>query len=282
MSSLSLDIWLCAKLGLQLLLHHSLRKSSQSENQDDIDLSLQIISALIFYHQVLFWPKWRAFSIACVIGCLMEAGGRWKSNNRVAQHVNIFSSGYVGRLLLHNDPFSDFGFKLNVTLLTVAPAFISAAIYLILKRIITTFGQGLARFRPSLYVWFFVGADIVSIILQGAGGAISAVAQEKAVLDQGVHLMVAGLISQVLTLTIYSGLVVDYFIRCKQNVHRLNPGSLKLVTSRRFQLFVAAVAITFVCIYTRCCYRMAELWVSTLSTALPTTPDWVVIGRMGQ
>jgi hypothetical protein len=187
---------------------------------------------------------------------VMAYGGR--------QHpcANKSSSGYVGRLLLHNDPFSDFGFKLNVTLLTVAPAFVSAAIYLILKRIIVTFGQNLARFRPSLYLWFFVGSDVISIILQGAGGAISAMAKEKALLDQGVNLMIAGLISQVLTLTVYLGLVIEYFVQCKRNIHRLNPGSLKLITTRRFQLFAAGVAIAFACIYTRCCYRVAELWVS--------------------
>jgi len=34
------------------------------------------ISALVFYHQAFIWPKWRAYSLACAIGCLMEAGGQ--------------------------------------------------------------------------------------------------------------------------------------------------------------------------------------------------------------
>ncbi|KAI7116014.1 hypothetical protein KC316_g19031 [Hortaea werneckii] len=33
------------------------------------------ITALIFSHESLIWPKWRAYSLACAIGCLMESGG---------------------------------------------------------------------------------------------------------------------------------------------------------------------------------------------------------------
>ena len=37
--------------------------------------------------------------------------------------------GYVAKLLLWNDPFSDTGFKMSVVLLTFAPAFYAAGIY---------------------------------------------------------------------------------------------------------------------------------------------------------
>lgn len=37
--------------------------------------------------------------------------------------------------MLHNDPFSDSGFKLQIVLLTLAPAFFAAGIYLQLKHL---------------------------------------------------------------------------------------------------------------------------------------------------
>lgn len=55
------------------------------------------------------------FSIAMAIGCLASA------------------IGYIAKVLLHNDPFSDLGFKMSVVVLTFAPAFFAAGIYYTLK-----------------------------------------------------------------------------------------------------------------------------------------------------
>ncbi|KAI7213259.1 RTA1-domain-containing protein [Hortaea werneckii] len=199
------------------------------------------ITALVFSHESLIWPKWRAYSLACAIGCLMESGG------------------YVGRLLLSKDPFSDIGFKLNVVLLTIAPAFISAGIYITLKHAVIIFGRHLSHLPPNAYMYIFVACDVVSIILQGVGGSISAIAEEKSVLDQGVNVMIAGLASQVFTLMVFFGLVIEYFIRCRRQTERLNLGTINLAKSAKFRLFVAAVTIAFLAIFARCCYRVAEL-----------------------
>ncbi len=43
--------------------------------------------------------------------------------------------GYVAKILLWQDPFSDTGFKMSVVLLTFAPAFYAAGIYYTLKHI---------------------------------------------------------------------------------------------------------------------------------------------------
>ncbi|KAF2769166.1 RTA1 like protein family [Teratosphaeria nubilosa] len=199
------------------------------------------ISGAIFVVQAFVWPKWRVFSWACALGSFMEVGG------------------YVGRLLLHNDPFSDAGFKLNVILLTVAPAFVSAAIYLTLKKATCVFGQRYSILPPAYYAYIFVGCDIVSIILQGAGGAISAIAENEDLLDDGVDIMIAGLAFQVFTLLIFLYLAVDFVLKCFRNRTDLKPGSRALAKSVGFQVFVAAVSLSFICILTRCCYRAAEL-----------------------
>lgn len=61
--------------------------------------------------------KTKFFTSAMVLGALSEA------------------MGYVAKILLWNDPFSDTGFKMSVVLLTFAPAFYSAGLYYTLKHI---------------------------------------------------------------------------------------------------------------------------------------------------
>jgi len=69
--------------------------------------------------------------------------------------------GYVAKLLLYNDPFSDLGFKMNVVLLTLAPAFYAAAIYATLAQICLVLAPELSRLRPRLYTRVFISCDVV-------------------------------------------------------------------------------------------------------------------------
>ncbi|GAB7366553.1 hypothetical protein MBLNU230_g8540t1 [Neophaeotheca triangularis] len=199
------------------------------------------LSAVVYYHQLLLFKSYRFFSACMALGCLLEAGG------------------YIGRILLHDDPFSRLGFDLNVILLTVAPAFLSAGIYVTIKTLTQTFSPGLSRLRPSWYPWVFVVCDGVSITLQAVGGAMSASAEDMDVLDAGVNVMIAGLVSQVVTLSAFVYLCVEFLMRCKKNPGKLNPGTAKLAKTGRFQLFAGALAVSFFCIYVRCVYRIAEL-----------------------
>lgn len=161
--------------------------------------------------------------------------------------------------MLHDDPFSKFGFKLNVILLTVAPAFLSAGLYVMLKRLVIIFGPEFSRITPNGYAYIFISSDLVSIVLQGVGGSISAVATEKTFLDQGVDIMIAGLASQVFTLTIFAGLCIDFAIKVFRNRHMLAQDRLAYMASVKFKLVTGAMTLAFLCIFARCAYRVAEL-----------------------
>ena len=199
------------------------------------------ISSLGFVVQSFLYKRWLAFSIALAVGATAEA------------------IGYVSRLLLHNDPFSDIGFKLSVVLLTFAPAFLSASIYLILKQVCLAFSPGLSRLRPALYTYVFISCDVMSILLQCVGGAISAIAKKKTLLDVGVNIMIAGLVFQVFTLLVFAVLAGEYFLRVRKNPGALLPGSEMLKRSTLFKCFLIAATVSYVCIFVRCCYRVAEL-----------------------
>ena len=165
-------------------------------------------------------------------------------------------------------------------LLTIAPAFLSAGLYIMLKRLVLLFGPQYSRISPNAYAYVFVTADAVSIILQGAGGAISAVATEKTFLDQGVDIMIAGLVSQVFTLSIFAGLCVDFAMQVKKNRRLLPPARQALISLWRFKFVTGAMAFAFLCIQTRCAYRVAELSQGWGSELMRKEDDFIIMDSM--
>ena len=167
--------------------------------------------------------------------------------------------GYVAKMLLWNDPFSDTGFKMSVVLLTFAPAFYAAGIYYTLKHICLTFGSDFSRLRPKFYTWIFISCDVFSIILQAVGGAVSSASSNFTILRVGSDIMIAGLATQVFTLVVFGVFAADYGVAIYKNKHQLNPATATLRNTLRFKLFIAALWIAYAGILIRCCYRVAEL-----------------------
>lgn len=167
--------------------------------------------------------------------------------------------GYVAKLLLWNDPFSDTGFKMSVVLLTFAPAFYAAGIYYTLRHICLTFGPDFSRLKPAWYTYIFISCDLFSIVLQAVGGALASVADDDALLNAGDNVMVTGLVTQVFTLVVFGAFAADYAYAAYRHRHELNPATVELRRSLRFKLFIVALWVAFSCILIRCAYRVAEL-----------------------
>jgi hypothetical protein len=89
-------------------------------------------------------------------------------------------------------------------------------------------------------------------VLQATGGALSCIASTKADIDVGVDISLAGLIFQVVTLTIFFFLFADYMILC----WRLGPRE-KL--TRRLLFFLLFLSLSVLFILIRCVYRIVEL-----------------------
>ncbi|PNS21524.1 Protein RTM1 [Sphaceloma murrayae] len=172
------------------------------------------------------------FTLSMLLGCLSEV------------------LGYTGRLLLWSNPFSFPGFMIQICLVTFAPVFFCAAIYVLLSRIVVHLDVSLSRFDPRLWYWIFIPADVISLALQGAGGGMSSssVGTDSA----GVDISLAGLSFQVVTLAFFSAASMDYALRY---VARHGTGGL----DRRFRVFVVALATAVVLIFVRCAYRIEEL-----------------------
>lgn len=154
---------------------------------------------------------------------------------------------------------------MQIVCLTIAPAFIAAGLYLTLSRIVISFGPENSRIKPLLYPRSFIPCDVVSLLLQAAGGGIaSATSNANKSPDVGDHIMVTGLAFQVLTLAVFICLCIDFTIRTLRRTREmgnaaLDPSHATLKASTMFRSFVGALAFATLYIFIRSVYRVAEL-----------------------
>ncbi|THZ81739.1 hypothetical protein D6C84_06329 [Aureobasidium pullulans] len=158
--------------------------------------------------------------------------------------------GYAGRIMYWQNPWNDTGFLMQIVLITIGPVFFAAAVYVLLSQIVTTIAPDRSRFNPKWYVWTFISCDIVSLVLQAAGGGISSSSSGSS--TTGVDIALAGLSIQVITLFVFVVIVIDYTIRSRSVWSKSSlPGS--------FKIFCAGLAIATALILVRCSYRIYEL-----------------------
>ncbi|EER27349.1 hypothetical protein D8B26_006596 [Coccidioides posadasii str. Silveira] len=205
------------------------------------------LSAIIFLIQGIVTRRFVGFTIAMVLGTVAEA------------------VGYVGRILMWDNPWKQVPFMIQICCLTIAPAFLAAGIYFTLSRIVTTFGADNSRIRPLWYPRIFIPCDIIALSLQGAGGGIASSSEDPDGADLGKNIMIAGLVAQVVTLSAFILLAVDFSIRAYRRMRSmggdaaLDPRHARLRASFGFRAFLVALAVSTLTIFTRCVYRVAEL-----------------------
>jgi len=205
------------------------------------------LSLLLFIIQGAWSRKFLGFTIAMVSGCILEV------------------LGYAGRIWSYYDPFEENGFLIQIVCLTIAPAFLAAGIYFCLSRIVLTFGEANSRIKALSYPRFFIPCDVISLLLQAAGGGLAS-AQSHANKDPttGNNIMIAGLSFQVATLAVFIALCTDFALRTlrrmkSMGVEAFDPRHAKLRSSFKFKGFLWALAFATLCIFTRSIYRVAEL-----------------------
>jgi RTA1 like protein len=190
----------------------------------------------------IYFRTW-TFMIALSIGVLMEM------------------AGYVGRILMHSNPWSIGNFDLQIVCLVLAPAFIAAGIYLFLKHIILFLGPEYSRLSPRLYTWIFIGCDIGSLVLQAAGGGIAASAKKTnhMLLQTGDDVIIAGIAFQVVTMSVCGLLGLEFFSRVRKQgggffgEKDIENGSQG--RDRNVGFACVAVMMAYVAVLIRCIYR---------------------------
>ena len=205
------------------------------------------IFGLLTFSNLVLGLRFRTYTytIATFFGCLGE------------------TIGYVGRILLHSNPYSSTGFEMQITTLILSPAFLSAAIYLTLKHITLAFGPEHSRLKPKYYTWIFICCDIFTLALQGAGGGIAATAKTVSEQKIGNDLLMAGIVLQVVILLAFATATADFLLRLRRALKTtkatFSPEAHSLLSDNKFQLFIPGLVLAFITVFTRCCYRIGEM-----------------------
>lgn len=180
-------------------------------------------------------------------------------------------AGYVGRIIMNGNPWSESGFKLQICCLVLGPSFVAAAIYLTLKHFVLYLGPEHSLLKARLYPWIFIGCDFGSIVLQAVGGGMAAAGGTNNVklINAGNNLIVAGIAFQVVTMVVCGALVLFFIFRYRKA--RLASGSINEKSSYqvdkesgsirlgKVKLFGAMVTVAYFAVLIRCIYRLPEM-----------------------
>lgn len=144
--------------------------------------------------------------------------------------------------------------------LTIAPVFISAAIYLCITRIIVLYGSQLSRFKPPTIAITFMTSDFLSLVLQAIGGALADTAANHQAARTGIDIMIAGLFLQAVSLFAFLIVFCDFAWSCRKGGFVEDAEKQRLRRSMLFKFFLGTLLLATVAILIRSIFRVAELW----------------------
>ncbi|KAL4924338.1 RTA1 domain-containing protein [Aspergillus undulatus] len=162
--------------------------------------------------------------------------------------------GWAGRTWSAECTYNTNAFLMQITTLIIAPTFYTAGVYVLLGRFISILGRDSSVLSPRVYLFIFVTCDIISLVVQAVGGAMAstAAAQEDGNTTPGTNIMVAGIIFQMASITVFVLCAADFVRRT------LRRRLLQSLTGTVVPL-LAAMVFSVICIYIRSIYRTIEL-----------------------
>ncbi|KZT07921.1 RTA1-domain-containing protein [Laetiporus sulphureus 93-53] len=201
------------------------------------------LSTACHFVQAIYYRLWFMLPTAVLAGAIeiIGWGGRlWSSYN-----------------VLRNDPF-----LMQIVCTIIAPTPLVAASFIILGQIIHRLGQQYSRLSAKWYSIIFICCDIIALVIQGVGGgAASAAVNNYQSPTPGGHVMLAGIVFQLASISFYMLLAVEFIMRYLHD--RPIGGRICVHTPYTFdsklKQMVGALAFSSICIYIRSWYRTFEL-----------------------
>ncbi|KAF8754495.1 Aldo kereductase [Rhizoctonia solani] len=122
--------------------------------------------------------------------------------------------GWAGRYWGHVNPHNGDAFMMQITTTIIAPSFMTAAMFLILPKIINELGTMYSRMPPRLYSIIFITADVTALIIQAAGGPWPLLhVLRKAQREEEKLCLAASSSSSVIAVILYTILGLEFVIR---------------------------------------------------------------------
>ncbi|GLB42155.1 putative FMO family protein [Lyophyllum shimeji] len=205
------------------------------------------ISTLAHTAQAIRSRMWWLFPTACLAG--------------VGELV-----GWVSRLINSYDVTDRNAFITQATATVLAPIPLVAANFIIFGRLVTRLGPVYSRLPPRRYTLVFVSCDMISLFVQGGGGGL-ATSTDPSKVKLGTNIILAGIIFQLVMLSLYSALAVEYFVRYAQGrpvSGRQNDGSgltqdRKAILTPKLRIMSIALGLNTFFLTVRAVYRTIEL-----------------------
>ncbi|CCM06469.1 uncharacterized protein FIBRA_08734 [Fibroporia radiculosa] len=224
-------------------------------------VALFSVSTLIHAFQVVYTRLWWLFPMACVAGILEIIG-------------------WSGRLWSSQNPLAKEPYLMQIVTTIIAPTPLIAANFIILGELIRHLGHCYSRLSAKAYMLVFVSCDGIALVVQAVGGAIASLAinQGKSpepasvyilnssvsliiCIMQGSHAMLAGIVFQLASITIYITLEMEFILRFLYDrpLHIADEPSKAYKFDKNMKLMLFGLALSSVCIYIRSVYRTIEL-----------------------
>ncbi|KAG8731900.1 hypothetical protein FRC10_001364 [Ceratobasidium sp. 414] len=125
--------------------------------------------------------------------------------------------GWAGRYWGHLSPTNGNAFMQQICATIISPSFLTAAMFLILPRIVNEMGAQYSRISARLYARIFISADVAALVVQAVGGAMASSANDPAGSKRGGNIMLAGIVIQLVAVILFTILALEFTIRYTLN-----------------------------------------------------------------
>ncbi|KAI0471308.1 RTA1 like protein-domain-containing protein [Xylaria cf. heliscus] len=189
--------------------------------------------------------------------------------------------GYIGRLLLHNEPNSRAGSSMFLVGTTLGPTCIWAAVLLIAPRVVAVYGEEYYGWRPVWYLIFLSILTTASLILEFTGSVVLTVQDVPTVVDTGIQILLVGLAVLLVALVIFIVHAVFFVIALRKRQHGLDPKYSHIYTSNLFRASVSASSVATSSILFRTAYQIMHLAEPLQSFPIPAELSFLLLDAAG-
>ncbi|EMD42086.1 hypothetical protein CERSUDRAFT_110633 [Gelatoporia subvermispora B] len=167
--------------------------------------------------------------------------------------------GWSARLWSSLAPLNNTPYTMQIAVTIIAPTPFVAAIFLLFSRIVGRLGPAYSRLSPRLYSRIFFTADFTCLLVQAVGGGLAATANTNSGANLGGNIMLAGIIIQMIFLTIFAACAGEFLWRySRDRPYRRVQGQRREMDSK-LRMLVNGLTASTVFLFIRAVYRTAEL-----------------------
>ena len=89
--------------------------------------------------------------------------------------------------------------------------------------------------------------------------------------------MISGIVFQVFTLMVFAGLVIDYVVRTRRSWDQVPESAKELGATKRFRRFAWALLVSFLGVFLRSVYRIAEMAEGWAEPIMRDEPSFIIM-----